>query len=122
MKEDLIKRVELQEIDANNFGFSWETIHQLINQIRSECDEVLEAYEKKDQSHLQEEIGDLMQASICLAVFCGLDAHETLLKSSQKFQKRLDTVMSLAKKDGHSTLHNQPFDVLMGYWNQAKSS
>ena len=118
--ECLLKRVEKQEIAANNFGFAWQTVDQLVEQIHSECIEVQEAWEKKDIPHIQEEVGDLMHATICLAVFCGLDPHETLSKSLEKFQKRFDSVVALAKKDGHESLHDQPFDVLMAYWNKAK--
>jgi uncharacterized protein YabN with tetrapyrrole methylase and pyrophosphatase domain len=116
----LLKRVEEQEIDARKFGFYWEHINQLIEQIQSECIEVQEAWQKNDRTHLQEEIGDLMQAAVSLAVFCDLDPHETLLKGIEKFQKRYDTVVKLARQDGHQTLHQQSFEVLLGYWKRAK--
>ncbi len=117
----LLKQVEEQEIIAKEFGFYWEHIGQLLEQIRSECVEVEESWQKNDRAHLQEEIGDLVQAAISLAVFCNFDPHETLLKSIGKFQKRYDAVVSLARQDGHKSLHQQPFDVLMHYWNQAKN-
>lgn len=118
--ECLLKRVEEQEIAAREYGFYWENIHQLIEQIQSECNEILEAWQKKDQKHLQEEIGDLIQASVSLAVFCEMDPRETLLRSIDKFQKRYDKVVELAKEDGYSHLHQQPFEKLMHYWNRAK--
>lgn len=116
----LLKRVEKQEIAAHEFGFSWEHIDQLIKQIRDECCEIEEAWQKGDRAHLQEEIGDLLHAATALAVFCKLDPHETLLKSIEKFQKRFDLVVQLAQSEGHTTLHEQPFDVLMHYWDRAK--
>jgi tetrapyrrole methylase family protein/MazG family protein len=82
--------------------------------------EIEEAWSKGDAQHLQEEIGDLIQASISLAVFCKLDPHETLSKSIQKFQNRYDSVVQLAKEDGLTHLHQQPFDIMMDYWNRAK--
>lgn len=117
----LLKRVEKQELEAKEFGFYWENFDQLIEQIQNECVEVQEAWGKNDFTHLQEEIGDLIQAAVSLAVFCKLDPHDTLLKSIEKFQQRYDTVVQLAHKDGYETLHNQPFDVLINYWNRAKS-
>jgi len=119
-KENLLKRVEKQELEAREFGFYWENIDQLIEQVQSECLEIKEAWHKGDKTHLQEEVGDLLQAAIGLAVFCELDPHETLNKSVSKFQKRYDAVVTLAKEDGHRTLHKQPYDVLMDYWNRAK--
>lgn len=120
-KEDnLLKRVEEQETTARQFGFYWEHIDQLIEQIQNECKEVQEAWTKKDNVHLQEEIGDLMQAAISLAIFCHFDPHETLLKSIEKFQKRYDQLVDLAREDGRSHLHHQPFEVLLSYWKRAK--
>lgn len=115
-----LKRVEEQEIVAREFGFYWENINQLIEQIRSECKEVQEAWQNNDRAHLQEEIGDLIQAAVSLAVFCELDPHETLLKSIDKFQKRYDTVVKLAQSEGYNTLHEQSFEVLMGFWDRSK--
>lgn len=118
----LFKRVEEQEIVARKFGFYWEHLDQLIEQIRNECIEIQEAWQKNDSSHLKEEVGDLLLAAISLSVFCNLDPHDTLLKSIEKFQKRYDTVVKLAQEDGHNDLHQQPFEVLMRYWNQAKQT
>ena len=116
----LLKKVEEQEFEAKEFGFYWENFHQLIQQIQNECAEVQEAWGHENRAHLQEEIGDLIQATISLAIFCKFDPHETLLKSIEKFQHRYDAVVQLACSEGHDNLHNQPFDVLMHYWNRAK--
>lgn len=116
----LLKKVEKQELAAKDFGFYWENFHQLIEQIQNECIEIQEAWDKEDTSHLQEEVGDLIQAAVSLAVFCKLDPHETLSKSIEKFQRRYDAVVQLAQSDGHENLHKQSFDKLMHYWNQAK--
>lgn len=116
----LLKKVERQELEAKKFGFYWENFDQLIQQIQSECVEVQEAWQKGEVSLLQEEIGDLIQAAIGLAVFCKLDPHETLFKITEKFQKRYDLVVQLACKEGHENLHNQSYDCLMNYWNLAK--
>jgi uncharacterized protein YabN with tetrapyrrole methylase and pyrophosphatase domain len=119
-EKNLLKVVENQEIAAKNIGFYWENLEQIVDQIKSECAEVIEAWKKGDREHLQEEVGDLLQASISLAVYCGLDSEETLQKSTQKFQKRFDLVVSLAKQDGFTDLHVLPFSVLLAYWNRAK--
>ena len=108
--QSLFKMVESQELTAKDFGFYWETIDQILEQIRSECDEVHDSWQRNDRSHLQEEVGDLIQAAVSLAVFCGLDPDETLHKSIQKFQKRYDAVVKLAKQDGHTDLHGQSMD------------
>jgi uncharacterized protein YabN with tetrapyrrole methylase and pyrophosphatase domain len=116
----LLKQVERQEMVAKEFGFYWEHFSQLVEQVQNECVEIQEAWEKEDAAHLQEEVGDLMQAAISLAVFCKLDPRETLLKSIEKFQRRYDLVVQLARSEGHDNLREQPFETLMDYWNRAK--
>ncbi|KAF3362719.1 Uncharacterized protein PHSC3_000706 [Chlamydiales bacterium STE3] len=116
----LLKCIENQEKAARAFGFYWENTAQLIAQIQSECAEVQEAWERQDSNHLQEELGDLIQATVSLAIFCNFDPHETLKKSIDKFQKRYDVLVSLAQEDGYSHLKEQPFSVLLNYWDKAK--
>ena len=116
----LFKQIEKQETAARDFGFYWETIDQLLDQIRSECTEVHEAHQKTDLLHLEEEIGDLIHATICLAIFCKIAPQKALHRATNKIQKRFDKVFELAKKEGHKTLHGHSFDQLMYYWDQAK--
>lgn len=118
--DHLFQQIEEKEKAAREFGFYWEHMDQLIEQIKSECTEVQEAWAKDDQPGLQEEVGDLMLAVASLAIFCKLDPRATLLKSLTKFQKRYDRLVTLAHKDGYQDLRHQPFETLMHYWKQAK--
>lgn len=120
-KNCLLKQVENQELVAKEFGFYWGHFSQLIEQIQSECKEIQEAWEKDDRQHLQEEVGDLIQATISLAIFCKLDPRETLLKSISKFQRRYEMVVELARMEGYDNLQNQTPEVLMDYWKRAKT-
>lgn len=119
-KDCLLKLVEKKEFEAEKFGFYWDDIQQLIDQIQSECAEVQEAWAEGDKIHLEEEIGDLIQATISLAVFCKFDPHKTLLKSIEKFQRRYDLVVELARSEGYENLQNQSFETLMHFWDRAK--
>lgn len=120
MQECLLKKVEQKEQAAKAFGFYWETIDQLIEQIRSECIEIEQAFMSQDRVHLQEEIGDLILASASLAIFCDLDPHQTLKNSLIKFDNRFQALKDCALQDGYTDLKNQPFEVLMKYWKMAK--
>jgi uncharacterized protein YabN with tetrapyrrole methylase and pyrophosphatase domain len=120
LKQDVIAVVVQQEKTANAFGLSWDNIDQVLEQIHSECDEVKQAWTNGDQENLKEEIGDLVNATISLAVFCQLNPVEVLAENNTKFQKRFDTVVALVKADGLESLHGQPLETLLGYWNKAK--
>lgn len=118
---DLFERVIKEEQESLDFGFYWENLEQILEQVRSECLEIKEAYEKnKNGEHLKEEIGDLIHATLSLCVFCQCDPHETLEISLAKYQKRLKSLMEFAKKDGFNDLKNQPMDTLLSYWKKAK--
>lgn len=120
-KLSLIKKVEKQQNEAKEFGFDWQYLEQLTDQIRSEAHEVDEAWKLKNMAHLQEEIGDLIHAALSLSVFCGFDPEETLKKSVDKFQRRYDALVDFVQEDGHENLlHNESYDVMMGYWKKAK--
>lgn len=119
---DLFEKISEQEKKACEFGFYWERIDQLLDQIRSECLEIQEAAQSGDRRHLQEEIGDLMNAAVSLAVFCGMSPIETMRESVEKFQRRYDALVELVRNDGRKDLRNQPFEVLTDYWHRAKKS
>jgi uncharacterized protein YabN with tetrapyrrole methylase and pyrophosphatase domain len=121
-EQDLLKIVEKQEIAAKNFGFYWEGDHQILEQIRSECLEIEEAWQQQDRANLQEEVGDLLQAAISLAVFYGLDPTETLKKSTQKFQQRFDLLVKLAQEEGYQDFHQQPIKLQLAYWDRVKNA
>ena len=118
--DDLLSRIMEQEKTAQKFGFYWESLEQLLEQIKSECDEIKEAWQKEDKINLKEEIGDVMSAAISLSIFCNLDPIETLGENVEKFQKRYDVLVNLVKQDGFDDLVNQPMEKLLDYWHKAK--
>lgn len=120
----LLEEVVRLEKEADAFGFRWEKAEQIMAQIRSECHEIeehlVQAPEALSSDDLQEEIGDLLHAVLSLCVFCQYDPHETLQKTTAKFERRLSAVKALAAKQGLSDLNGHAFDELMAYWDQAK--
>lgn len=119
---NVLEKLTQLEIEASDYGFKWETQHQIMSQIKSECAEIDEHLNNHDadKSKLQEEIGDLLHAVFSLTVFCKFDAEETLKKSIDKFERRLNAVKKIAKEQGIATLNDYTFDKLMQFWDQAK--
>ena len=120
---NILEKLTHLEKDSEKFGFKWENTHQIMAQIKSECDEIdehLTDATEENKTKLQEEIGDLMHAVFSLCIFCDLDAKETLTKSVDKFDRRLSSVKTIAKENGITTLNGYAFDELMKFWNQAK--
>lgn len=119
-KQNVIEDIIHQEKIANDIGFTWENIDQVIEQIKSECEEVKQAWLKCDNENLREETGDLVNAALSLIIFCGFDPIEVLDQNNKKFQKRFEAVVALAKEDGLDTFKGQPINVLLSYWEKAK--
>lgn len=119
----LLEKIKALEISAEEFGFAWETSDQIMEQIKSEFDEVNERLQEspKQLTLLEEEVGDLLHAVFSLCVFEKLNPTTTLKKAIDKFERRLSAVKELAKQDGLSSLKDHSFDELMIYWNKAKA-
>ncbi|HAU1788017.1 MazG nucleotide pyrophosphohydrolase domain-containing protein [Legionella pneumophila] len=121
MKKTIFDDVEHLEKEAVLFGFQWETKAQIMAQIRSECLEIEEHLEAKDNREaLQDEIGDLLHAVFSLCTYCNFDTELTLRKSLDKFEHRLNAVKAIAKEQGLENLQGKSFDELMRYWELAK--
>ena len=121
---DLLDKVVVLEHDASTFGFQWETTAQIMQQIHSECIEIQEHLDDGEviahPDALQEEIGDLLHAVFSLCVFCNVSPRETLAKTLDKFERRLNAVKEISKEQGTSDLKGVPFDKLMAIWQHAK--
>ncbi|WP_035917979.1 MazG nucleotide pyrophosphohydrolase domain-containing protein [Legionella fairfieldensis] len=120
----LLEKIAILEHEAAEFGFQWETTDQIMEQIKSECVEVIEhlkSEHKNDRSALQEEIGDLLHAVFSLCVFCQFSPEETLEKTVGKFERRFHAVKAIAQQKHLPNLQGKPFNELMAIWREAKS-
>ena len=118
---DVLKKLTAVEKDARSFGFSYPSPHLIIDQIRDECNEVLEAIDNKESSERQqEEIGDLIHAALALCFHQGFDIPETIEKATSKFDTRMQRLKTITKDEGLTSLHDQPLSYLIKLWKQAK--
>ena len=116
----LQKLIALERRTAR-IGFDWPNADSIIDQVISECDEIRQAVKNNEGPvRLQEEIGDLIHATISLCFFSDFDIEETLSIVSQKFEKRLNALETIMKERGYETLKGETFDVLLDLWDEAK--
>ncbi len=120
----LFEKILKLEKEAAEFGFRWESVEQIMQQIKSECGEINE-HLMDDIVHnpaaLQDEIGDLLHAVFSLCVFCQFDPETTLQNTLEKFARRLQAVKVITQEKQRDNLQGQPFTELMAIWNQAKN-
>jgi ATP diphosphatase len=83
-------------------GFDWPDAPSCLAKVVEETREVEEAMEGADREALEEEIGDLLFASVSLARKLGVDAESALRRANQKFCARFQGVEEELRKLGKS--------------------
>ena len=97
-------------------GFEWPDEETLYECIMSEFDEFKQAKKENDKSHMEEEFGDILFATVNLARWNKIDAEQALLKANKKFEKRFRKMEELATKP-LTEYSIEEYDKL---WKQAK--
>lgn len=97
-------------------GFEWPDEKSLYDCIYSEFEEFKQAKSDKDKTHMEEEFGDILFATVNLARWNKIDAEQSLLKANKKFEKRFRKMEELATKP----LKEYSFVEFDNLWKQAK--
>lgn len=89
-KADIFEETVLVENQARRFGFKWDDYRRLIAKVHDECQEVAEAIEHSHSpERLQEELGDLILATLSFGMYCGFDPKETIEKAVSSLKSKL---------------------------------
>lgn len=117
----ILEKLTSLEKESEEFGFYWPNVEMIFNQIRSEIAEVEDVIKQNEgQDRLQEEVGDLLHAAFSLCIYLGLDAEETLVKTTEKYGKRFDALKKVAREKGLIDLNHQSIEANQKLWNDAK--
>jgi tetrapyrrole methylase family protein/MazG family protein len=101
-------------------GFEWESINQVISKIDEELDELKLGIKKKDQSNIEEEIGDLLITIVNLSRFLNISSELALQKANKKFYRRFTKLEKLILFD-KKIINYLSLDELMEYWKRVKN-
>ena len=97
-------------------GFEWPNEESLYDCLYSEIEEFKQAEKENDKNHIEEELGDILFATVNLARWNKIDAEQALLKANKKFEKRFRKMEELATKP----LKQYSFEEYDALWRQAK--
>ena len=97
-------------------GFEWPNEESLWECFNSEIKEFKQALEKSDMENAEEELGDMLFATVNLARWNKIDAEQALLKANRKFISRFKKMEELATKP----LEEYSFEEYDALWKQAK--
>ena len=97
-------------------GFEWDSVDSLKNCIKSEYKEFEEAVKAGDKDHMEDEMGDILFATVNLARWYKIDAEQALLRANKKFMKRFQKMEEIKTKP----FEDYTFDEFNDLWKKAK--
>jgi ATP diphosphatase len=104
---------------AAQVGFDWPAALPVLDKVREELDEVLEAMAAEDAPAIADEVGDLLFAVVNLTRHLKLDAESTLRQASSKFERRFRMIEQLLRERGQP-IENCTLEQLDALWAEVK--
>jgi len=114
-----LMRAQKAQKKAARVNFDWEHLRDVMTKVDEELGETKEAIASKDESAIEDEIGDLLFAVVNLARKSGLDAEGTLQQATDKFVTRFNRVEHELKAAGKK-LGEADLAELDAIWNRVK--
>jgi MazG family protein len=106
---------------ASRVGFDWDNLAGIFDKLdeeRREIESTLPATPEKS-ARLEEEVGDLLFASVNIARFLGVDPEIALKSANRKFKKRFQWMESTAAREGRR-FADLPRARMEELWEQSK--
>lgn len=114
----LSRAVKLQK-RAAQVGFDWPEALPVVDKVREELDEVLEAMSENDPQAIAEEIGDLLFVVTNLARHLKVDPETALRSANGKFERRFRFIEQTLRTAGQP-IENCSLEQLDALWGEAK--
>ena len=104
---------------AATVGFDWPDALPVLDKVREELDEVLQAMADGDADALEDEVGDLLFATVNLARHLKQDPEHALRRANRKFERRFRFIEQ-ALRDSGRPIEDCNLDELDALWGEAK--
>ena len=104
---------------AAQVGFDWPDALPVLDKVREELDEVLQAMADGDPQALEDEVGDLLFAAVNLARHLKLDPENALRGANRKFERRFRFIEQ-ALRDMARPIEDCTLEDLDALWGEAK--
>jgi ATP diphosphatase len=114
----LSRAIKLQK-RAAQVGFDWPEALPVVDKVREELDEVLEAMSENDADAIAEEIGDLLFVVSNLARHLKVEPENALRAANAKFERRFRFIEQ-ALRDAGRNMEDCALDELDALWGEAK--
>lgn len=104
---------------AAQVGFDWPDALPVLDKVREELDEVLQAMADNDPAALADEVGDLLFAAVNLARHVKVDPETALRGANGKFERRFRFIEQ-ALRDMGRPIEDCTLEDLDALWGEAK--
>ncbi|MCD5975122.1 nucleoside triphosphate pyrophosphohydrolase [Pseudomonas syringae] len=104
---------------ASQVGFDWPSALPVVDNVREELDEVLEAMADNDSAGIEEEVGDLLFAAVNLARHLKVDPENALRAANRKFERRFRFIEQ-ALRDTQRPMEDCTLEEMDALWGEAK--
>lgn len=107
---------------CSNVGFDWQTLGPVLDKVYEEIDEVMYEVQQPvvDQRKLEEEIGDLLFATVNFSRHLGSKAEVALQKANDKFERRFRQVEEMMSRQGMQ-MQDASLEQMEAAWQQVKA-
>ncbi len=116
----LSRAAKLQKRTAQ-VGFDWPDALPVVDKVREELDEVLEAMSENDPEAIAEEVGDLLFVAVNLARHLKVDPEEALRAANGKFERRFRFIEQALRESGRD-IEACDLETLDALWGEAKKA
>ncbi len=116
-----LMRAEKLQKRCAKVGFDWKDIAPVFAKVEEELQEVKQEMERspQDQQKIEEEMGDLLFATVNLSRHLKCQAEESLSKANQKFEQRFRRVEEKLKQQ-HRSLEDASLVEMDLLWDEVK--
>ena len=115
----LTRAVKLQK-RAARVGFDWPTTDEVLDKLREEIVELVEARDRLTEVEVAEEMGDLLFVMANLARHMGIDPEAALRGANAKFTRRFSKIEDWLAEMG-KTPDQSDLAEMDGLWNRARA-
>ncbi|KZX64689.1 nucleoside triphosphate pyrophosphohydrolase [Stutzerimonas frequens] len=106
---------------AAQVGFDWPEVLPVVDKVREELGEVLEAMSENDPQAIAEELGDLLFVVVNLARHLKVDPENALRAANGKFERRFRFIEQALREAGRP-IESCDLEELDGLWGEAKKA